>query len=198
MKKIGKVAAIILSAAALVLAIVAFRIYSYRNVSLDVQADAAVVLGAAVWSSDVSPVFRERINHAINLYHAGKVKKLIFTGGRGNPGESTEAAAARDYAIYRGVSAGDILVEENSHTTYENILYAREVANAQGLRKVLIVSDPLHMKRAVTMSNDVGFEAYPSPTPTTRFEGVRSQAKLLVHETYYYIGYLLRRPFLKH
>ena len=198
MKKIGKLAAIILAASALVVAVIAFRIYSYRNVSLDVQADAAVVLGAAVWGSDVSPVFRERINHAINLYHAGKVRKLIFTGGRGNAGESTESAAARDYAIYRGVSAGDILVEEKSHTTYENILYAREVANAQGLRKVLIVSDPLHMKRAVTMSNDVGFEAYPSPTPTTRFEGVRSQAKLLAHETYYYIGYLFRRPFLKH
>jgi len=62
MKKIVRVAAIILSAAALAVAVIAFRIYSYRNVSLDVQADAAVVLGAAVWGSDVSPVFRERIN----------------------------------------------------------------------------------------------------------------------------------------
>ena len=198
MKKIGKVVTTILTLVVLIVGAIAFRIYSYRNTSPDVQADAAVVLGAAVWGSDVSPVFQERINHAINLYHSGKVKKLIFTGGQGNINEPTESAAARDYAIYRGVSAGDILIEEKSHTTYENILYAREVANAQGLRKVLIVSDPLHMKRAVTMANDVGFEAYSSPTPTTRFEGVRSQAKLLAHETYYHIGYLIRRPFLKH
>ena len=62
MKKIVRVAAIILSAAALAVAVIAFRIYSYRSVSPDVHADAAVVLGAAVWGSDVSPVFRERIN----------------------------------------------------------------------------------------------------------------------------------------
>src|SRR5262245_31589228 len=183
MKRILKVGAVILAAVVVMAVVVAIRIYSYRNTSPDVQADAAVVLGAAVWSDRVSPVFKERINHAINLYQAGKVKKLIFTGGRGNPGEQTEAAAARDYAIYGGVSAGDILLEEKSHTTYENILYAKEVANAHGLTKVLIVSDPLHMKRALTMSHDVGFEAYPSPTPTTRYESTRSQARLLVHET---------------
>ena len=196
MKKLLKILGAIFAAVVMVAAMVALRIYSYRNTSPNVQADAVVVLGAAVWGSNVSPVFRERINHAINLYRAGRVRKLIFTGGQGNPGEQTEAAAARDYAIYNGVSAGDILLEEKSHTTYENILYAKEVAKVHGLTKVLIVSDPLHMKRALTMARDVGFEAYPSPTPTTRFESARSQAVLLAHETYYYIGYLLRRPFL--
>jgi len=196
MRRIVKTLAAVFAVVLIVATAVALRIYSYRNTLPNVQADAAVVLGAAVWGRDVSPVFRERINHAINLYQAGRVKKLIFTGGQGNPGEQTEAAAARDYAIYSGVSAGDILLEEKSHTTYENILYAKEVAKAHGLTKVLIVSDPLHMKRALTMANDVGFDAYPSPTPTTRFESARSQAILLVHETYYYLGYLLRRPFL--
>ena len=46
-------------------------------------------------------------------------------------------------------------------------------------------------------ASDVGFVADPSPTPSTRYQGLRSQAGLLAHETYYYIGYLLRRPFLK-
>jgi uncharacterized SAM-binding protein YcdF (DUF218 family) len=197
MKKIFKVVTAVLSGVVLAAGVVALRIYSYRNVSPDVQADAAVVLGAAVWGAEVSPVLKERVNHALDLYRAGKVKKLIFTGGRGDGGESAESDAAREYAISRGVPAADILAEEKSHTTYENIRYAKEVADAQGLRKVLIVSDPLHMKRAVEMAIDVGFEAYPSPTPTTRFESVRSQAGLLAHETYYYIGYLLRRAFLK-
>jgi hypothetical protein len=34
-----------------------------------------------------------------------------------------------------------------------------------------------------------------SPTLTTRYQGLGSQARLLGHETYYYLGYLLRRPF---
>ncbi len=169
--------------------LVAVRIYTYGNKVADVKADAAIVLGAAVWGDEVSPVFRERINHAIDLYRSGKVRKLIFTGGQGNRRELTEAAAARAYAIKNGVPADDILIEDRSHTTYENVINAKQLADANGLRKVLIVSDPLHMKRAVTMARDVGLDAYPSPTPTTRYQGWRSQIESLAHETYYYTGY---------
>ncbi len=181
----------------LVVGLVAARVYSYRDASSDAQADAAVVLGAAVWGAEVSPVFRERINHGIDLYRKGRVRKLIFTGGRGNSDEPTESSAARRYALRSGVPAADILIEEESHNTYENILYAKRLADARGVRKVLIVSDPMHMKRAVAMARDLGLEAEPSPTPSTRYRGLRSQAGLLAYETYYYIGYLLSRPFLK-
>jgi uncharacterized SAM-binding protein YcdF (DUF218 family) len=197
MKKIAK--GLLLTFAVLLLSVglVAARVYSYRDASSDAPADAAVVLGAAVWGTEVSPVFRERINHGIDLYRKGRVRKLIFTGGRGNGGEPTESAAARRYAMRAGVPASDILIEEESHNTYENILHAKRLADARGVRRVLIVSDPLHMKRAVAMASDVGLVAEPSPTPSTRYRGLRSQAGLLASETYFYIGYLLSRPFLK-
>jgi uncharacterized SAM-binding protein YcdF (DUF218 family) len=197
MKRIAK--ALLLTFVLLILTVgfLASRIYSYSNAGSDGPADAAIVLGAAVWSTQVSPVFRERINHGIDLYQNRKVKKLIFTGGQGNSTEPTESSAARRYALQRGVPASDILIEEKSHTTYENILYAKQIADAHGLRKVLIVSDPLHMKRAVAMAKDAGLDAEPSPTPSTRYQGFGSKARLLAHETYYYIGYLFRRPFLK-
>lgn len=196
MRKIAKSLLIIFSALLIAVGAVAARVYSYSDDRSEAPADAAVVLGAAVWGAEVSPVFRERINHGIDLYRRGKVRKLIFTGGRGNTGEPTESAAARRYAIRSGVPAGDILTEDKSHTTYENLLYAKRLADAQGLRKVLIVSDPLHMRRALAMAGDVGLAAEPSPTPSTRYQGLRSQAGLLAHETYYYIGYLLTRPFV--
>jgi uncharacterized SAM-binding protein YcdF (DUF218 family) len=197
MKRIAKALLLIFFILLLTVGLLASRIYTFSNSGSDGPADAAIVLGAAVWSTQVSPVFRERINHGIDLYQNGKVKKLIFTGGQGNSTEPTESSAARRYALQRGVPAGDILIEEKSHTTYENILYAKQIADAHGLRKVLIVSDPLHMKRAVAMARDVGLVAEPSPTPSTRYQGLGSQARLLTHETYYYIGYLVRRPFLK-
>ncbi|HEU4932157.1 MAG TPA: YdcF family protein [Pyrinomonadaceae bacterium] len=196
MKKIAKVFLLILAILAIVFGLLASRIYTFGNTRSEAPADAAIVLGAAVWSSGVSPVFRERINHGIDLYRQRKVRKLIFTGGQGNPGEPTESAAARDYALQSGVPLQDILIEQKSHTTYENILYAKQVADAQGIKKVLIVSDPLHMKRAVLMAEDAGLIAEPSPTPSTRYQGLKSQVGLLAHETYYYIGYLLKRPFL--
>jgi uncharacterized SAM-binding protein YcdF (DUF218 family) len=195
MKKIAKILLLIACVLIVVFGVLASRIYAFSSTRSDAPADAAVVLGAAVWSSGVSPVFRERINHGIDLYKAGKVHKLIFTGGQGNPGEPTESSAARDYALQSGVPLQDILIEQKSHTTYENILYAKQIADTNAIKKVLIVSDPLHMKRAVLMAEDVGLKAEPSPTPTTRYQGLQSQLTLLVHETYYYIGYLIRRSF---
>jgi len=173
-------------------------IYTYGNRSSDVNADAAVVLGAAVWGNQVSPVFRERINHAINLYHQGRIKKLIFTGGQGNRNEPTEAVAARDYALQNGIPLNDVLIEQQSHTTYENMVYAKQLADQHGLKKLLIVSDPLHMKRAIAMARDVGMEAYPSPTPTTKYQSLKNQTSELARETFYYLGYctenLIGRP----
>ena len=196
MRKIGKALLLTVCGVLLAVGLIAASIYSFRNVRSDTPADAAVVLGAAVWGTDVSPVFRERVNHGIALYRTGKVRKLILTGGQGNPGEPTESSAARKYALKNGVPAHDILIEEKSHTTFENIVYAKQIADQEGIRKVLIVSDPLHMKRAMTMARDVGLAGEPSPTPTTRYTGLGSQMELLAHETYYYIGHLLRRPFL--
>ena len=197
MKKLGKTLLVIITVVIVVFVILAARIYSFANAQSNQPADAAIVLGAAVWSAGLSPVFRERINHGIDLYRKGKVRKLIFTGGQGNPGEPTESSAARDYALQNGIPASDILIEEKSHTTYENVLYAKQVADTHAIKRVLIVSDPLHMKRSVLMAQDVGLIAEPSPTPSTRYQGLKSQLGLLAHETYYYIGYLLRRPFLK-
>jgi uncharacterized SAM-binding protein YcdF (DUF218 family) len=195
MRKIAKIFLLVACIGVLVFGVLASRICSFGNTRSDASADAAIVLGAAVWSSGVSPVFRERINHGIDLYRTGKVRKLIFTGGQGNPGEPTESAAARDFALQSGVPAQDILIEEKSHTTYENIKYAKQVADTHNIKRVLIVSDPLHMKRAVLMAQDVGLKAEPSPTPSTRYQSLKSQLGLLVHETYYYIGYLIRRSF---
>lgn len=188
-KRVFKWTKIVLVVIALAIVITAVRIYSYSGATTDTQADAAIVLGAAVWSQGVSPVFRERINHAIDLHRRGRVHKIIFTGGQGNRNEPTEAAAARAYALSNGIAPSDILIEQRSHTTYENLVFAKQLADVHGLKKVLIVSDPMHMKRAISMAHDVGLDAYPSPTTTTRYTGFRTQVEELTRETFYYLGY---------
>jgi uncharacterized SAM-binding protein YcdF (DUF218 family) len=197
-KKTGRIFKVILIIVVLTIGYTSLSIYTFGSNSSVGNADAAVVLGAAVWSNQVSPVFRERINHAVDLYRSGRVRKIVFTGGQGNRNEPTEAAAARDYAIQNGIPATDILIEQRSHTTYENVVNAKQLADAHGLKKVLIVSDPMHMKRAITMAHNIGLDADPSPTPTTRYTGLRSQFAELSRETFYYIGYrasnMLRSP----
>jgi uncharacterized SAM-binding protein YcdF (DUF218 family) len=181
----------LISALLLAIASTASSIYLYGSSTNNIKADAAIVLGAAVWGQEPSPVFRERINHAINLYKNGFVKKIIFTGGVGESNEPAEAIVGKNYAIAQQVQAADILTETESRTTHQNLKNALEVANAHQLTKFLIVSDPLHMKRAVLMAQGLGMDAHSSPTPTTRYRSFQSQIEFLSRETYFYFVYLV-------
>lgn len=166
-----------------------FSIVSYADGSGTGTADAAVVLGAAVWGERPSPVFRERINHAITLYRAARVRKIIFTGAPDSRNEPSESLAAKGYAINAGVPDRDILIEEKSRTTEENLKYALALSREHGLKTLLVVSDPLHMKRAMMIARDIGMDARQAPTPTTRVRGVGSKLQFLSRELYFYLTY---------
>jgi uncharacterized SAM-binding protein YcdF (DUF218 family) len=171
-------------------------IVSYAYVNNIVTSDAAIVLGAGIDHDQPSPVFRERIRHGIALYKSGKVKILIFTGGLGKGESFTESEVARNYAIKNGIHSNDIYIERKSKVTYGNILEARKIMRRMNINSVLIVSDPLHMKRAMTMAQDLGINANASPTPTSMYKSWHTKLELLVSEAYYYIGHLLRRAFI--
>lgn len=171
--------------------ITALNIYIYGNTPKPIKADAAIVLGAEVWENQPSPVFRERINHAINLYKNGDINKIIFTGGVGVGKQISEADVGKQYAIDNGVKEIDILTETQSRTTQQNLKNAQKVATSAQLTKLLLVSDPLHMKRAVLMAQNLGLDAHPSPTPTTRYRSLNSQLQFLFRETYFYFVYMI-------
>lgn len=180
------------------MAITALNIYFYDRKNNVKKADAAIVLGAEVWKDKPSPVFRERINHAINLYKRGKVDSIIFTGGIGEDKEIAEATVGKDYAMANGVEKSDILTETKSRSTLQNLKNAKKVASSsQQLSKFLIVSDPLHLKRAVSMARDLGMNAHPSATPTTRYQSFKSKLKFLARETSAYLLYLVSKISLK-
>ena len=169
----------------------AHDIYSFGNRDEIVLADAAIILGAEVWDNQPSPVFRERINHGIWLYHNGYVDYLILTGGVGGGNVFSDAFIAREFAIREGVSADRLLLEEHSTITQENISYAAQIVAENNLSTVIIVSDPLHMRRGMLMAENYGLNAYSSPTPTSRYQSLRTQLPFLARETFLLIGYRL-------
>jgi uncharacterized SAM-binding protein YcdF (DUF218 family) len=157
------------------------------------SADAAIVLGAAVDSDRPSPVFQARIDYAIDLFKQQRVKYVIFTGGMGAGDEVTESQAARNYAITKGIPASNIFIELQSRTTQQNLLEAKKVMANQQLATCLLVTDPLHMKRADWMMRDVGIKGHPAPTPYSRYQSWRSQAPFLLREIYFFHHYWLFR-----
>lgn len=153
------------------------------------KVDSAIVLGAAVWNNEPSPVFKERINHSIFLYKNGYINSIIFTGGIANNEKLSESYVAKNYAIKLGVLPEDIYIEEESKITQENLEYAQQIMIQNNLSKVLLVSDPLHMKRSMMMAKDLGIEAYSSPTTTSKYKSTKVKLPFLLRETFFYIAY---------
>ncbi|PBS11824.1 protein sanA-like protein [Lysobacteraceae bacterium NML93-0792] len=150
-------------------------------------ADAIVVLGAAAYDAVPSPVFEARIEHGLDLYRAGHAPTLIFTGGYGGAkARFSEAQVARRYALRHDVPDSAILIESRSRTTLENLIETRALMQAHDLHRVIIVSDPLHMARALRAARRLGIDAVGSPTPSTRFRTFRTQREFLLREVYFF------------
>ena len=157
------------------------------------QADAIIVLGAAAYHKNPSPGFKERINHGLDLYRRGYAPVLLFTGGYGNGAPFAESQVARKYALQQGIPDSAIMIEAVSRNTRENLLQARKLMQERGLHRVIVVSDPLHMSRALRLSRELGIDAVGSPTPSTRFRTVHTQWRFLLQEVYFFHRDLVAR-----
>lgn len=169
----------------------AYDIWTYAETTELVKADAAIVLGTAVWGDEPSPVLRERINHSIWLYERDYVEMIIFTGGKTNGSQLAEAVVSKNYAIAQGIPEEDILIEDRSLVTIENFRYVSEIAELHELSSFLVVSDPLHMKRALQMAEDTGFDAYTSPTTSSEYNSLATIVPFFFREIGAYVGYTL-------
>ena len=166
-----------------------YNIWSFSTVDQKCRADVAIVLGAAVYADEPSPVYRERINHGITLYEEGYVDRIIVTGGSPDGSEMSEASVAKKYLLEQGIPDEAVLTEDTSTITQENLENSKIIMDEYGYDTAIIVSDPLHMKRAMLLAEDAGIKSYSSPTPTTRYVSLRTKIPFLLRETFYYIGY---------
>ena len=193
--KIKRLIAILLAVIFGYCVLTAVSIISFSEKDETRPADAAIVLGASVYDNSPSPVFCERINHAVDLYNDGYVETIIMTGGVGEGNIRSEADIAREYAEQQGIPAESIYIEEKSKITDENLMNAKKIMDGHNLDTALIVSDPLHMKRAMLYAHDHEMKAYSSPTPTSLYRSWKTKLPFLAREVFYYSVYRLVRLF---
>lgn len=194
-KRIMILILVIIAAILMIYIITAIDIYNYGKIDDKQKADVAIVLGAAATDDGVSPVYQARINHAIWLYENEYVDYIITTGGATEGNIKSEAEIAKEYIVKNGISENDIFTENKSTITEENLKYAKEIMQKENFNSCIIVSDPLHMKRSMLMAKDFDLEAFPSPTPSTRYISFKTQIPFLIREDFFYLGYCLLRPF---
>lgn len=192
MKLLLKLIALVVIAVLAYPAWLAYRVWDQSHNDEVRAADAIVVLGAAQYNGEPSPVFKARLDQAHYLYDEGLSDTLIVTGGKQQGDRFTEAQAAHGYLEAQGVPADRILEEDSGSTTYESLQEVAEIAEERAIDSVLLVSDPLHSERIKRMARDLGFdEAYASPASyvalnrsrETKFkEIVREVGSLIVYE----------------
>ncbi|WP_342835345.1 YdcF family protein [Priestia sp. SB1] len=194
-KLVVKTLFIILAVFVLLTSYLGYSIIAFSHKNELVKADAAIVLGAAAWGDKPSPVLRERVNHSIWLYKHSYVKKIIFTGGRGEGAAYSESEVAKQYAMDKGIPEIDILIETQSKITEENLEYAFNVSREHNLKTFILVSDPLHMKRSTVMAHNLGLAVNSSPTQTSVYKSFKSKTLFFFRELFFYEGYLITYPF---
>lgn len=126
-------------------------------------ADVILVLGAAEYRGQPSPVFRARLNHALELYNRKLAPQVMTTGGAGGDPRYTEGIVGRDYLVRQGVPSERIIVEQESQSTVQTIIAASEIMRRMGLKSAILVSDGYHIFRAKRILEQAGMTVYGSP-----------------------------------
>ena len=126
-------------------------------------ADAILVLGAAEYRGRPSPVFKARLDHALDLYQRKMAPVLITTGGAGGDPDYTEGGVGRAYLIARNIPSEAIIVEPEGASTAYSIVAAGEILERMGLKSCILVSDGYHIFRAKKMLESRGIKVFGSP-----------------------------------
>ena len=123
-------------------------------------AEAIVVLGASVnRDGTLGDSSLRRTLTGIKLYRQGLAPRLIFLG------ISSEAGARAHLAVDLGIKPSAIVAEHDQPTTRDEAARMRVVLGERlGLRTVLLVTDPVHMRRARALFERAGFTVRSAPT----------------------------------
>lgn len=134
------------------------------------SADAIVVFAGGVGESGkAGGGYQERVKQAVDLYKAGYATRIIFSSGY--VFAFKEAEVMRTLADSLGVPEEAIITENQAGSTYENVAFVKEILGREGWKRVLLVSSPYHMRRAVWTWRKVApeVEAIPAPVPHSQF-----------------------------
>lgn len=178
----------LLTASLLFVGIVTFIVLHGFRGSGSLPADCAVVFGTAVYGNQFpGPGIVRRVGGAGEYYRQGLITdRVILSGGMGTGNILSEARVMKREALKQGIPEGKILIEEESHSTLENLRYSQPLA--KGCKSVVGISDKYHLARIDLLARRLdwdNFSTVPTPgSPTRDFER-RSAVREILAYIYY-------------
>ena len=122
----------------------------------DLDADCILVLGAGENGERPSLMLADRLDRGLQLYFAGASEKLLMSGDHGRA-DYDEVNVMKEQAIAAGAKSSDVFMDHAGFSTYESLYRARDIFLA---RRVIIVTQPYHLPRALYIAEALGIEAW--------------------------------------
>lgn len=139
--------------------------------------DAVVVLGAAQYGGEPSPVLAARLDHAYELWASGVAPLVVTTGSNQEGDRFTEGYAGFEYLRFKGIPEDALLVITDGASTWEQLAATARQLHTRDLVSAVLVSDPYHSLRLTQIADEVGIESTISTTDGS------SSLRQLVRET---------------
>ncbi|BAJ27357.1 SanA/YdcF family protein [Kitasatospora setae] len=141
------------------------------------EAPVAVVFGAGLVDGEPSPYLAHRLDAALELYRAHKVRAILVTGDNGTV-QYDETDAMRGYLIGRGVPAVRVVGDYAGFDTWDSCTRAHRIF---GVDRAVLVSQTFHVRRALALCEAAGIDAYAVGVEewhdtTWRYGGLRETA----------------------
>lgn len=141
------------------------------RLSADVTAaDAIVVFAGGVGESgQAGGGYQERVKMAVDTYQAGYAQQMVFVSGYAFA--FPEAEIMRDLAVSLGVRPSAIVLEAEAGNTYEYVVRTHAILKERRWRRILLVSSPYHMQRAMRVwaKQAPDIEVVPTPVAASQF-----------------------------
>lgn len=132
--------------------------------------DVGIVLGGSMryYDPDMNRVVYsssvDRLLQAMQLYHDGKIKKILLSGGSGfvNYQDWKESGLIAKVLLKSGVKEEDIILENGSRNTYENAVNSVDMLKSGKYgRKILLITSAFHMRRSLMCFEKLNFKVDP-------------------------------------
>lgn len=122
--------------------------------------DVVIVLGAGIRGERVSKLLSYRLDKAAEYSSKNPEAIIVVSGGQGPQENITEALAMERYLVAKGVPQEKILKEEAATSTYENLLFSKEILDEaiQKPYKTVIITNDFHIYRAVNIAKKLGLD----------------------------------------
>jgi uncharacterized SAM-binding protein YcdF (DUF218 family) len=168
-------------------AITSIRIVHDSNKQELGRADAIVVFGAAEYAGKPSPVYRARLDHALQLFQEGVAPVVITTGGSGADPDYSEGGVGRDYLLKRGIPEKNLIAETQGSDTAHSAERVGVILRTNGMKSCVAVSDEYHVFRIRKLLESERITTHLAPRPDSRPRGIWQRVLAVLREATSYL-----------